>query len=324
MSAPDVERRVVRWVLSVAVAAGLPAVALPPLFFWLGAERPDVASRPGVVALAAAGTGALGVLVCLLVFGITRRAARREHQDLLQAVAELRQAEARLQKMNGELSEWMASAVNKVRDLSERVVQSQEAERERIARDLHDVVGQALAALTLDLELVRKQPEETAAHLKRALATTQYAITELRRVVYDMRPPELSTSADVSEVLRSYAERFEVRTGLPTSFRFQGEKIRSEEIATVLLRVLQEALTNISRHARAHEVGILLKVDSEKVLMEVADDGAGFDVRIPRAGAGLRSVEERCALVGGSVEVHSAPMNGTRLKIHLPVTGKAA
>jgi len=185
-------------------------------------------------------------------------------------------------------------------------------------------VGQALAALTLDLELVRKQPAEAASHLKRALGTTQYAIQELRRVVYDMRPPELSAGADVAEVLRNFAERFEVRTGLPTSFRLKGEKIRSEEVATVLLRVLQEALTNISRHARATEVGIALSMEKEKVVMVVTDDGAGFDMRIPRAGAGLKSIEERCALVGGSVEVHSAPMNGTRLKVSLPYAGKAA
>lgn len=324
MANADLERSYGRWVLCVAVAVGLVVVALPPLFFWLGAERPETVLEPRALWAATAATGALGLLVCLLAYAIPRGAARREHRDLTAAVAELRQAEVKLQKMNDDLSAWMVSAVSKVRDLSERVVQGQEAERERIARDLHDVVGQALAALTLDLELVRKQPAETATHLKRALATTQYAIQELRRVVYDMRPPELSASADVSEVLRNYAERFEVRTGLPTSFRCQGEKIRSEEVATVLLRVLQEALTNINRHARASEVGIALSMDKEKVLMVVTDDGAGFDSRIPRAGAGLRSIEERCALVGGSVEVHSALGSGTKLKVQLPLTGKVA
>ncbi|HVE82104.1 MAG TPA: sensor histidine kinase [Myxococcales bacterium] len=324
MANANLERAFGRWTLSVAVVAGFTVVALPPLFFWLGAERPETVLDSRALWAATAATGALGLLVCLVVYAIPRGAARREHRELTAAVAELRQSEAKLQKMNDELSAWMVSAVNKVRDLSERVVQGQEAERERIARDLHDVVGQALAALTLDLELVRKQPAEAASHLKRALGTTQYAIQELRRVVYDMRPPELSAGADVAEVLRNFAERFEVRTGLPTSFRLKGEKIRSEEVATVLLRVLQEALTNISRHARASEVGIALTVDPEKLVMEVTDDGAGFDSRIPRAGAGLRSIEERCALVGGSVEVHSEPMNGTRLKVQLPLTGKAA
>lgn len=310
--------------LALAVLAGLLVVALPPLCFRLGAERPDAVASQRALFAASAGTAALGLLVCLAVYAVPRAAARREHRDLVRSLETLQKSEEKLQKMNAELSNWMASAVGEVRDLSERVVQTQELERERIARDLHDVVGQALAALTLDLELVRKQPAETPVHLKRALSTTQYAITELRRVVYDMRPPELSNAADVAEVLRNYAERFEVRTGLPTSFRCAGEKLHSEEIATVLLRVLQEALTNISRHARASEVGIALTVRPREVLMEVTDDGAGFDPRIPRAGAGLRSIEERCALVGGSVEVHSAPMNGTRLSVHLPFTGQAA
>jgi len=324
MANADLERAFGRWVLAVAVVAGLTVVALPPLFFWLGAVTPEAIREPRAQYAATAATGALGLLVCLVVYAVPRLAARREHRDLTAAVADLRSTEAKLQKMNDELSAWMVSAVERVRDLSERVVQGQEAERERIARDLHDVVGQALAALTLDLELVRKQPAETATHLKRALATTQYAIQELRRVVYDMRPPELSASADVAEVLRNYAERFEVRTSLPTSLRCTGEKIRSEEVATVLLRVLQEALTNISRHARATEVGIALAMEKEKVVMAVTDDGAGFDMRIPRAGAGLKSIEERCALVGGSVEVHSAPGSGTRLKVSLPYAGKAA
>src|SRR5437868_11534102 len=170
----NLERASRRWVLAVAVVAGLTVVALPPLFFWLGAVGPETIREPRAQYAATAATGALGLLVCLLVYAVPRLASRREHRDLTAAVGELRGTEAKLQKMNDELSTWMVSAVERVRDLSERVVQGQEAERARIARDLHDVVRQALAALTRDLELVRKQPAETGTHLKRALATTQY------------------------------------------------------------------------------------------------------------------------------------------------------
>lgn len=262
---------------------------------------------------------ALGLLLGAALFWVATRRSRRELAEASSAIAQLKAAEAKQRQVNQDLTEWVASAVRKVRDLSERLVQTQEEERGRIARDLHDSVGQALAALHLGIERIAGGREDVGALTGRCLRECEEALTELRRVVYDLRPPELTPSADVADVLRSYTERFELRAGLPISFRSAGGQVRSEEVATCLLRVLQEALNNASRHAEAQEVGVALTVTATQVSMEVTDDGRGFDVQAPRPGTGLRGIHERCAFLGGSVEVDSHPLSGTRLCVHLPL-----
>ncbi len=288
---------------------------------WLGAF-----SVPhGLPAWAAAlSVGALGGSLGLAAWLGGPRLLRGSEDLLQEEITRLRAAEAMERQANTDLGKWMASAVQELRALSERVVQIQETERGRLARDLHDSVGQALTALQLDLELLRRELPAPAAQelLDRAHTACGDAMSDLRRVVYDLRPPELVEGAEVAGVLGSYAERFELRTGVPTSFRATGGAIRSTEIATCLLRVLQEALTNVSRHAAATEVGILLQVRPREVVLEVHDDGQGFEPAAPRTGTGLRGIQERCAFLGGTVSLQSRPTEGTRISIHLPVPGE--
>lgn len=315
------EQELERRLAPLAAGAGLVLAAVPPvlLLAW-SAGGP----RDGWWWWLAAASCVPGLLAGLVLYLGPVRLIRGELAELTSRLDQLRASESKQRAVNQDLTEWVASAVREVRDLSERVVQIQEEERGRIARDLHDSVGQALAALHLGLELIAGRPAEAAALTGRCIRECEEALSELRRVVYDLRPPELTASADVAEVLRSYTERFELRTGLPTSFRGSGGAIRSEEVSTCLLRVLQEALTNISRHAGAQEVGVSLTVMPGKVSMEVTDDGQGFDFQAPRRGTGLRGIHERCAFLGGSVEVESRPESGTRLRVHLPVTGSTS
>lgn len=302
-----------------ALAAGAGAV----LALWPAAALALAGVRGALLWTVALGGLAAGPLYAWLLSRAGARAIRelaaaaRESRDALQ------RAEASAQKTTQDLSQWVASAVEEVRDLSERIVQIHESERGRMARDLHDSVGQALAALQLDLELLRSRTDDPVL-VSRALSACEEAMLSLKGVVYDLRPPELSASADVRDVLRAYVERFEIRSGVPTSFRPSGQRLCSEEIATCLLRVLQEALTNVRRHAFAREVGVALRVEPSEVVLEIKDDGQGFDTSKPPHGRGLQGIHERCAFLGGKISVDSGPERGTRLEVHLPLARSAA
>jgi len=198
------------------------------------------------------------------------------------------------------------------------VVRIQEAERLRIARDLHDGLGQALTALKLSLEAGRQQPASTGRSLTAAATTCDEALEELRRIVHDLRPPDLAVGS-VEDVLRAVTERFEVRTGIPVSFRADLPAPPSEELAIALLRVLQEILTNVGKHARASEVGVVLEGSTGAVELTVVDDGVGFEPGALREGAGLRGIHERVAFFGGRIHLSSAPGEGTRLTVNLPL-----
>lgn len=262
----------------------------------------------------AAASCLIGLLLGLLLFLFPTRVVRRQAQALSETLEQLQLAEARLTQANRELSARVDAAVADVRSLSERVVGVQENERRRIARDLHDGVGQSLTALRIELELAQKSGE--TARLAEAARTCEEALSELRRVVRDLRPLELE-SGSLREALHALTERFELRTGVATSLRMSGE-VRSEDTALCVLRILQEALTNVAKHAGAHEVGVTLAAAGGEVRLEVVDDGAGFDPAARSDGAGLPGVRERCAFLGGTVSIESAPGRGTTLRVRLP------
>ncbi|HEY3355579.1 MAG TPA: sensor histidine kinase [Polyangia bacterium] len=265
------------------------------------------------IAGAAAATGAL---LGLVIFLLPTRVVRRQARALGDIVDRLTAAEAALIATNAGLAARVAAGVREVRALSARVVGTQEEERRRIARDLHDSVGQSVTALRLELELARS-PGETAARLDQAARQCEATLADLRRVVHDLRPPELASGA-LEDILRGYTERFEQRTGIAVSFRCPPGIAVGEPIATCLLRVLQEALTNVSRHARAHEVGVTLRLEDGSVVMEVADDGVGADLAAGHGGSGLAGIRERCALLGGAAVIDVRPGAGARVAVRLP------
>lgn len=250
--------------------------------------RTDPSHERATLARIAAGSAALGLAVGLLVFLIPVRVVRRRAREIAEAVGRI-----------------------------------QEAERSRMGRDLHDSVGQGLTALQIDLELARSRPDEAARRLGECATVCEETLADLRRVVHDLRPPEIEAGG-LAEFLRAYTERFEVRTGIPVSFRTSGGDVASQEVATCLFRILQEALTNVSRHAAAHEVGVALAVADGSVTMEITDDGRGFDPAAASRGMGLRGMRERCDFLGGTFEVRSRPGGGTRIAIVLPRTPEAA
>ena len=282
----------------------------------------DPAGLHAAVTRIAVTSTTVGSGLALLLFLFPTRVVRRQAGILGETLERLAAAEKGLVDANQDLRRRVDEAVREVRALSERVLSIQEEERGRMARDLHDSVGQLLTGLQIELGLIERRPDEAAQRAGDALDLCERTLVELRRVVRDLRPIELE-SGGLTEALRACAERFEVRTGVVTAFRHEGGEVRGDALSTCLLRVLQEALTNVTKHADALEVAVVFKVEPSRVALEVRDDGKGFDPGAPGAGAGLRSIRERVRFEGGTASVESAPGRGTRVVVELPGEGAA-
>ena len=267
-------------------------------------------------------SAACALTVGLLLFLFPTRVVRGQAGRLSEMMRRLQSAEETLTAANQNLASRVEEAVSNVRRLSERLVSVQEEERGRIARDLHDSVGQAITALHMELELAGGQMPEAPPGLRQAIKLCEETLNEIRRVVRDLHPPELE-SGNLAEVLRSYAERFEARTGIAVSYRCSGD-VEAPGVIICLLRVLQEALTNVSRHAQAREVGVILTVADGWAIMEVADDGKGMAAGKAADGFGLTSIRERCTFLGGEMTLESQPGEGTRLSVKLPLQESGA
>jgi signal transduction histidine kinase len=270
-----------------------------------------------LIAVAAA-SAAVAFLVGVTSYVVGMNIVRTLVGQIQRAVDGEIRATQELTALNKMLSLKVAEAKEEVHNLSDKMLLMQEEERRRIARELHDGVGQALAALQIELDFARKNPDEARPRVEEASRILSEAMVGLRQAVHDLRPPEIG-SLPLPEIFATYCERFELRSGIRTSFRWRGAAISSEPIATCLLRILQEAFTNISRHARATEVGVSVRVGETAAELQVQDDGVGFDPQSPRAGTGLRGIRERCAFFGGDCSVESSPGAGARLQARIPL-----
>lgn len=205
----------------------------------------------------------------------------------------------------------------------ERLVNTREEERRRLRRDLHDGLGPQLASLTLTVaaarELLRHDVEAADRLLQELSAHTQSAITDIRRVVYDLRPPALD---DLGLVLALREQA--------TSYSQAGLQITIDApdclpplpaaVEVAAYRIVQEALTNVVRHARARSCTVRIVLDAA-LLIEVRDDGIGLPAT-PRAGVGMTSMRERVAELGGECTITSLPAQETRIVARLPVPGR--
>jgi len=200
------------------------------------------------------------------------------------------------------------------------VLAVQEAERRRVARELHDGLGQNLAALRLQLDLARRASKPQL-RLDESVKICDETVRELRSVLDDLRPPEL-LQRSLSELLMAQVERFELRSGLACSLRVEGEGGTSEAQRLCALRVTQEALTNVLRHSGASEVSLRLRLSPEGVNLVIEDEGAGFDPERVLGGHGLRSMRERASFLGGTLLILNEPDQGVRLELSLPPDGE--
>ena len=207
-------------------------------------------------------------------------------------------------------------------DSNARALSAQEAERRRIARELHDEVGQSLTAVLLELTRVSgRVPEELRADLYEAQEITRESLDEVRRLARRLRPGVLEDLGLVS-ALTALAADFRTHTGLDVRRRFDPDLPHlGAEAELVLYRVAQESLTNVARHADATGAEVALLRTADGVALHIRDDGRGLGRS--REGAGLRGMRERALFVGADLAVTSAAGGGTEVSLQVPVVDRS-
>jgi signal transduction histidine kinase len=247
----------------------------------------------------------LGVLVAGLAIGHAGRLERRIHEQ--HALEASQRAE--------------------LERLSMKLMAAQEDERRRIARELHDEVGQALGAIKLELALVeRDAPQPLGPRLMEARAIVDGAlesVRELSRLVHPMMLDDLG----LEDATASYLQHFMRRTGIRTELHVSNlDKRFAPQLEVCAYRIVQEAVTNVGRHAAATACQVRLERQPDALRVTVEDDGTGFtpaDAEAPRAGLGLVGLRERVTDLGGFFEVTSAIGHGTRVSAALPLSSVA-
>lgn len=271
--------------------------------------------------LVAAGWSLLGIipiLVLTLIYTILykRQAEAREQAQILAA---------ELESANRQLTEYAA----RVEDLTIA------AERERMARELHDTLSQGLAGLTLQLEaadahLAQNRPEKARQIIAQSMQKAREALADARNAISNLRENHLGELADS---LRREVDRFQAATGLPCLFHADSTPHLPDTVKETILRTVSESLTNIARHAQASEAAVTLfvnqalsgaalgAVEAPVLTVTIQDNGIGFDPnKIPSGHYGLLGIRERIRLIGGQLTLASAPGMGTTLTIHVPIT----
>ena len=219
---------------------------------------------------------------------------------------------------------------NKIREqLLEKLISAQEEERRRIARELHDEASQSLAALALNLEDIADTLPPEYHDIKNKLDTLQeHAIQTLggiRNLALELRPSALD-DLGLSMAIDWYAKDFLAKRGLDVSIEVTGSKTKLPSYTeTILFRIIQEALTNIVKHSGASQVKVRLQMSDTKAIVQVKDNGTGFDVEATlrrksiRRKLGIHGMMERAALLGGTITIQSQPGYGSSLRVEVPV-----
>jgi len=196
-------------------------------------------------------------------------------------------------------------------------------ERNRLARDLHDSVTQALYGITLYSEAATRQlhsgQDDTAAeHLLDIRTTAQESLREMRLLVFELRLPMLKNEG-LAAAIQARLEAVEGRVGLKTELQAQGNGRLPSDVEEGLYRIAQEALNNALKHAQAGSVDVCLDFDGHRTVLEITDDGKGFDLATAEDGGGfgLRTMAERAARMGGTLAVESQPGKGTRVRVEV-------
>ncbi len=211
-----------------------------------------------------------------------------------------------------------------LRELSASLVEAREEERRRIARELHDELGQRLTALKLEMIACQRDHPNLAAGERAQLMLDMLdeTVASARRIAMDLRPLMLD-DLGLPEAIDWLVKEFKRRTGIEVDTRL-GDGLRelTPQLATALYRIVQEALTNITRHARATRVSITLKVLHHELLLTIQDNGVGFTqgTRSRNPGSfGLLGIRERVLMLGGRLSVGNAAEGGARLVVHVPL-----
>ncbi len=241
------------------------------------------------------------IFISMYVTLYVRQAEAREQAEALAA---------ELEKANQQLTEYAA----RVEDLTIA------AERQRMARELHDTLSQGLAGLILQLEaadahLTNNHHTKAQSIIGNAMVQARSTLAEARRAIDDLRQSSLD---DLDSALRLEISRFTNATGIPILFHADQIQPLPDPVKETLVRAVAEALTNVANHAQAHNVAVEVRLKDKSLLVTIQDDGRGFDASaIPSGHYGLLGIRERVNLLNGSFEIQND--NGTALKIEIPI-----
>ncbi len=272
---------------------------------------------------------------------VRAEAERREFEVLTYANAKLKQEIQRRQKIETSLLKTKKEQTRllelshlqkaKLRDLSRQILHAQEEERKRISRELHDVIAQALVGINVHVAALRKWGTEDADRFKREIDATQSLVEKSVEIVHqfslELRPTvldDLGLIPALQALMKNYMEETGVRVSLKV---FAGIEQCGGPIRTALYRVIQESLTNVARHAKASQVQVSIHSDKDAIVMDIEDNGTGFEVTEGLSGKGrnrlgLLGMRERIEMVGGTFELESGAARHTTIRVRIPLDKK--
>jgi signal transduction histidine kinase len=294
-----------RWIGCAAVA----------IFFAMaqsgGFHRPTVSSVAIWVLLACLDVVLVGAFTLLGVKSEEQSEARR------QMIAELAEANQRLKEMMAENTGLQAQLLTQAREAGAA------DERQRMAREIHDTLAQGLTGIITQLEAVQQTADDAGRERRigNAKRLARDSLAEARRSVQALRPQALEDSR-LPEALAGEVARWSVTSGVAGEIETTGEaRALHPEVEVTLLRVAQEALANVAKHARASRAGVTLSYMEDVVSLDVRDDGVGFAPAPAGRGFGLIAMRQRVSRLAGQLEIESEPGAGTAVSASLPAIG---
>jgi len=259
------------------------------------------------------------------------KSLERMRQNLRQNIERVAEANARLEQRVAERTKELNEANARLKEREEargellrKVITAQEDERKRIARELHDETSQALAVLAMGLEAAQEAIRSgKTPRLDEVKAVAVRTLEDVHRLILDLRPSVLDDLGLLSAI-RWYADRQLGSRGISVRCEFGELRRLPPEMETALFRICQETMSNVARHSQATAVLVQVGVEGDEVVIEIEDDGKGFDPetasrREGRKPWGLMGIRERAEIMGGTARIVSAPGQGTHVEVRIPL-----
>ena len=253
------------------------------------------------------------------VLGVSRDITRQKQAEVV-----ILQSRNQLEERVKERTADLLTSQSQLRQLTNQIVTAQEEERHRLSRELHDDAGQALISLKYSLASALNELPNSQHLIRQRLVDSMGIIDQtmsrIREMAHSLRPPVLDVGG-INLSLQDYCQEFMERTQLQVDYRGQDLPGLPDEISISLYRFVQEALTNILKHAQATEAKVRLKYRSKQISLLVSDNGHGIDDLSQSSGIGLLGIQERLDLLGGTLQVHSQKGRGVKLTACVPWPG---
>ncbi|MFZ5898718.1 MAG: histidine kinase [Bacillota bacterium] len=265
------------------------------------------------------------------------------YEELLKGIERVKESQEKAERLMSQVGVVLNYMNNEFQDLSDRldevnqfqklrlkVIEAQEEERKRVAREIHDGPAQSMANIVMRADycarLIDKDPSQLRSELKGLQDLVRASLDDVRKIIFDLRPMVLD-DLGLAPALKRFIEQYSKQYDIKTDLAFHGKNERLGQIVEVaLFRIIQEALNNVAKHARATHVLVKVEVSPEKISVMVKDDGKGFDVDKIRpgdkGGYGLVGIRERVQILQGHLSVISKPGHGTTIKVVVPVQNR--